>query len=67
MCGDERIKFEPVRVVASRALVPGQVTRDTDGIVVGTGDGAVLLSRVQRAGRTMVDAAQWYESGVVLS
>jgi methionyl-tRNA formyltransferase len=66
MNGDERLKVSPVRVYDRHNLDPGSCVREGNLILVGTGDGAVALTQVQRAGRTVVDASSWYLPDTVL-
>ena len=67
MHGEERIKVSPVTLHARHDLAPGQCVREDGCVVVGTGSGAIALTQVQRAGRTMVDAVAWFTPDTLLS
>ncbi|WP_119697886.1 methionyl-tRNA formyltransferase [Microbacterium halotolerans] len=41
-------------------LAPGELAAAADGVFAGTGDGAVLLTRVQPAGKGAMNAADWF-------
>ena len=55
----ERLRLGPVEPVAAEGLAPGELTVGSDGVLVGTGRGAVRLGQVQPAGKRMVPAADW--------
>lgn len=60
MCDGERVKVEPVRIRADIAdRPPGTLWREHGAVLVGTATHPVELSRVQRAGRSMVPAVAW--------
>jgi methionyl-tRNA formyltransferase len=56
---DDRLRLGPVEPVDADGLAPGEVAAGADGIVVGTGRGAVRLGQVQPAGKRMLPAADW--------
>ncbi|GGC89282.1 methionyl-tRNA formyltransferase [Tersicoccus solisilvae] len=58
----QRVKLGPVRVTDEDvpALAPGVVAGRGGDVLVGAGDGAVVLSTVQPAGRTPMPAADWW-------
>jgi methionyl-tRNA formyltransferase len=41
-------------------LAPGALEPLADGVAVGTGKGSFVLSRVQPAGKAVMDAKDWY-------
>jgi methionyl-tRNA formyltransferase len=55
----DRLRLGPVEPVTADELAPGEVTAGPDGILVGTGRGAVRLGQVQPAGKRMLPAADW--------
>ncbi|MCX7443794.1 methionyl-tRNA formyltransferase [Corynebacterium sp. P7003] len=58
----ERMKIGPVLPTgdgASVSGVPGALRVTGDGVVVGTGDGAVVLRQVQAPGKKMMAAMDW--------
>jgi methionyl-tRNA formyltransferase len=56
---DDRLRLGPVEPVDADGLAPGEVAAGADGILVGTGRGAVRLGQVQPAGKRMLPAADW--------
>jgi methionyl-tRNA formyltransferase len=54
----ERLRLGPV-TPAEDELAPGELRAGRDGVVVGTGRGAVRLGEVQPAGKRMLPAADW--------
>ncbi|MFP5369315.1 MAG: methionyl-tRNA formyltransferase [Actinomycetes bacterium] len=54
-----RLRLGPVEPVAFDGLAPGELRVAPDGVVVGTGRGAVRLGQVQPAGKRMLPAADW--------
>ncbi|WP_353827654.1 methionyl-tRNA formyltransferase [Agromyces sp. SYSU T0242] len=59
--GGVRLKvLDAVPAGAVPGLAPGEVVMDGRRVVVGTGDGAVELRRVQPAGRKAMGAADWW-------
>ena len=61
MLGESRLKVGPVSLVDVEAetLPPGAVRVGKKDVVVGTGDGAVRMSRIQPPGKKMMNAADW--------
>ena len=55
----ERLRLGPVEPVTADELAPGEVRSSADGVLVGTGRGAVRLGHVQPAGKRMLPAADW--------
>ncbi|MCA4132685.1 methionyl-tRNA formyltransferase [Arthrobacter sp. M4] len=56
----QRIKLEPLRLRADANHLPaGHVRLDGGAVLVGTGSHPVQLSRIQPAGKKMMDAAAW--------
>jgi methionyl-tRNA formyltransferase len=55
----ERLRIGPVRPLADVELAPGEVSVSADGVLVGTGRGAVRLGDVQPAGKRMFPADDW--------
>ncbi|WP_246063591.1 methionyl-tRNA formyltransferase [Blastococcus colisei] len=56
----DRLRLGPVQPVAgSELLEAGEVAVGSDGVLVGTGRGAVRLGNVQPAGKRMFPAADW--------
>ena len=61
----DRLRLGPVEPVAAEAghpgetLGPGELGVGSDGVLVGTGRGAVRLGQVQPAGKRMLPAADW--------
>jgi methionyl-tRNA formyltransferase len=55
----DRLRLGPVAPLADVELAPGEVSVSSDGVLVGTGRGAVRLGNVQPAGKRMVPAADW--------
>jgi methionyl-tRNA formyltransferase len=56
----DRLRLGPVEPVTdSPELAPGELSVRSDGVLVGTGRGAVRLGRVQPAGKTMLRATDW--------
>jgi methionyl-tRNA formyltransferase len=56
----DRLRLGPVTPQPESAeLAPGEVAVGSDGVLVGTGRGAVRLGQVQPAGRKMQPAADW--------
>ncbi|WP_369254591.1 methionyl-tRNA formyltransferase [Geodermatophilus amargosae] len=56
----DRLRLGPVEPLPSPpALEPGEVAAGPDGVVVGTGRGAVRLGEVQPAGKRVLPAADW--------
>jgi methionyl-tRNA formyltransferase len=54
----ERLRLGPV-TPAEDELAPGELRAGRDGVVVGTGRGAVRLGEVQPAGKRILPAADW--------
>ena len=54
----ERIKLGPVTIAAG-VLAPGEVEAGKHEVRVGTGDGCVVLGRVQPPGKAAMPAADW--------
>jgi methionyl-tRNA formyltransferase len=55
-----RLRLGPVEPVSGAdELAPGEVTAGPDGVLVGTGRGAVRLGQVQPAGKRMFPATDW--------
>jgi methionyl-tRNA formyltransferase len=60
MVGDSRIKLGPVVVDESaKALEPGSIRVERDGVRIGTGSQPVLLRVVQPPGKKAMSAADW--------
>lgn len=61
MLGESRLKVGPVSLVdvAAETLQPGAVRVGKKDVVVGTGGGAVRMSRIQPPGKKMMNAADW--------
>jgi methionyl-tRNA formyltransferase len=56
----QRTKLEPVKLRPDvRELAPGRVALNGKSVVVGTGSHAVELTRIQPAGKKMMNAADW--------
>jgi methionyl-tRNA formyltransferase len=55
----ERLRLGPVEPVAGEDLGPGELRVQRDGVLAGTGRGAVRLGQVQPAGRRMLPAPDW--------
>jgi methionyl-tRNA formyltransferase len=56
----DRLRLGPVEPVATDRLAPGELSAaGADGVLVGTGRGAVRLGQVQPAGKRMLPAADW--------
>jgi methionyl-tRNA formyltransferase len=55
----DRLRLGPVEPVAVEGLAPGGLAVGADGVLVGTGRGAVRLGQVQPAGKRMLPAADW--------
>jgi methionyl-tRNA formyltransferase len=55
----DRLRLGPVEPAPADALAPGELTVGADGVLVGTGRGAVRLREVQPAGKRMLPAADW--------
>ncbi|MBM7804636.1 methionyl-tRNA formyltransferase [Geodermatophilus bullaregiensis] len=55
----DRLRLGPVEPVPSSSLRPGALSVGPDGVLVGTGRGAVRLGEVQPAGRRVLPAADW--------
>ncbi|TFV75597.1 methionyl-tRNA formyltransferase [Blastococcus sp. CT_GayMR19] len=55
----ERLRLGPVEPVPADELHPGEIRSSADGVLVGTGRGAVRLGQVQPAGKRMLPAADW--------
>jgi methionyl-tRNA formyltransferase len=55
----DRLRLGPVQPVPDSELGVGEVAVGTDGVMVGTGRGAVRLGGVQPAGKRMFPAADW--------
>jgi methionyl-tRNA formyltransferase len=56
----ERLRLGPVEPVPGvDHLTPGEVSAGPDGVLVGTGRGAVRLGQVQPAGKRMFPAPDW--------
>ena len=55
----DRLRLGPVVPLAGVELPAGEVSVGSDGVLVGTGRGAVRLGNVQPAGKRMVPAADW--------
>jgi methionyl-tRNA formyltransferase len=55
----DRFRLGPLEPVDSDGLEPGEVRVGADGVLVGTGRGAVLLGDVQPSGKRMLPAADW--------
>ncbi len=56
---DDRLRLGPVEPLVADGLAPGELRVAPDGVVVGTGRGAVRLGQVQPAGKRMLPAADW--------
>ncbi|RCS62920.1 methionyl-tRNA formyltransferase [Microbacterium sp. JB110] len=57
----ERLKIHEAAPAADAPeLAPGELAAGKDGVFAGTGDGAVLLTRVQPAGKGAMNAADWF-------
>ena len=63
-----RVKLEPLAAegsapraagVESGELAPGELRAEKHRVLVGTGDGAVVLGRVAPAGKSWMEAAAW--------
>ena len=61
-------KSQPFKILAAAVLagaaVPGLVARDARGLLVGTGDGLLLLRTVQPAGKRAMDAQSFLNGAV---
>jgi methionyl-tRNA formyltransferase len=56
----ERLRLGPVGLLPDGpTLEPGELALDSGHVVVGTGNGAVVLDLVQPAGKRMLPAADW--------
>lgn len=56
----QRVKLEPVRLRPDvEGLAPGAVAVNGRSVLVGTGSHAVELTRIQPAGKKMMNAADW--------
>jgi methionyl-tRNA formyltransferase len=56
----DRLRLGPVQPLADGpALTAGEVTVGPDGVLVGTGRGAVRLGEVQPAGKRLLPAVDW--------
>jgi methionyl-tRNA formyltransferase len=55
----ERLRVGPVEPLPQVELPAGEVSVGSDGVLVGTGRGAVRLGQVQPAGKRMFPAADW--------
>ena len=55
----DRLRLGPVEPVSADGPAPGELRVAPDGVVVGTGRGAVRLGQVQPAGKRMLPAADW--------
>jgi methionyl-tRNA formyltransferase len=56
----ERLRLGPVGLLpGGPALEPGELAVDSGQVLVGTGNGAVVLDLVQPAGKRMLPAADW--------
>jgi methionyl-tRNA formyltransferase len=55
----DRFRLGPVEPVDSDGLEPGEVRTGPDGVLVGTGRGAVRLGQVQPAGKRMLPSTDW--------
>jgi methionyl-tRNA formyltransferase len=55
----DRLRLGPVEPVAADSPAPGELVVGADGVLVGTGRGAVRLGQVQPAGKRMLPAADW--------
>ena len=55
----DRLRLGPVEPVSGEGLGTGEIRSAADGVVVGTGRGAVRLGQVQPAGKRMLAAADW--------
>jgi methionyl-tRNA formyltransferase len=56
----DRLRLGPVEPLpTSPVLEPGELSVGSDGVLVGTGGGAVRLGEVQPAGKRMLPAADW--------
>jgi methionyl-tRNA formyltransferase len=55
----ERLRLGPVQPVAVDDVPPGELRVLRDGVLAGTGRGAVRLGQVQPAGKRMLAAADW--------
>jgi methionyl-tRNA formyltransferase len=55
----DRLRLGPVEPVTAEGLGPGELGVGADGVLVGTGRGAVRLGHVQPAGKRMLPAADW--------
>jgi methionyl-tRNA formyltransferase len=55
----ERLRLGPVQPVPGEDLAPGELRVGRDGVLAGTGRGAVRLGQVQPAGRRMLAAGDW--------
>ena len=55
----DRLRLGPVEPLVDEGPAPGELRVGPDGVVVGTGRGAVRLGQVQPAGKRMLPAADW--------
>ncbi len=56
----EGVDLTLLRAVAAEAAIPaGVACRVSDGLLLGFSDGAVLVDRIQPAGKTAVDGSAW--------
>ena len=60
MVGDDRLRVQPVQIVADGPqLAPGQIEASRDEVLVGTASAPVRLGLVQPAGKRPMPAADW--------
>jgi len=58
--GNQRVKVGPVSLVDSATgLSPGTLSLEVQGVLVGTGSGAIVLGDVQPAGKKLMRAQDW--------
>jgi methionyl-tRNA formyltransferase len=58
MWGDDRVRFGPGQPIAISGK-PGEVHMEGDRVLVGTGQGSLILGEVQPPGKRMIPAADW--------
>ena len=57
--GQKRLKLHGSEALESPVLPPGEVQEHADGLLIGTGDGAVLIKDLQTEGKRRMTAAEW--------
>ena len=57
--GQKRLKLHGSEALESPVLPPGEVQEHADGLLIGTGDGAVLITDLQTEGKKRMTAAEW--------